>query len=866
MKTALIKLSFCMITCFSFTITSAQSIYYSLLPDLTQLTYSGDQIDVRTLTGTTSIGFVSSIEFDDAGNKMFFTDGTLDNVFETNLSSPYDITSATEVTNTLFFGTVDGFVDDMEFSHDGHKLFLLGTAGIHEYSLSIAYDIANASFVQSRDFVNNYKGMRFNDNGTKMYLISADEFIKEYTLSSAYNLTSATESYELNLGATGETNAQDLFFSADGSKMWITGVVRSKIFEYELATPFGLSTATLKDEFLFSSQEPTATGLTFSKDRKHAFICGAISRKISRFDFDPAGFLETEDPSDLSGKLVASIAGGNFTNAGATLSLLDDYTLPNISFLSSSFDVRQSGRHVVLSLSGEMDRYFEIDNISCIEVSFTDEAFSGLTADEVTNSTASTGIGISFRNNLTTLIQSSVEPVTNDPVVYATVYFSRSIPTLSPSDFMVTNGSIQNILTADGTEYDIEIVPTTDGNVSISLGDGAVQSAEGYLNEASNELIFEYDATPPQASIFSNQTGRTNVASFEVVIDFGEGVDGFSLESFDVQNATVDNFFEEDIGEYIVTISPLDEGEVTVSVGDGVVTDDAGNVNFGDSYQIIYDTSGPIMEVTSGISSPTNASELSVEILFDETVFDFTTDDLEASNATLSGFTSVIVGISYELIVLPTSDGEVVLNLPAGRIADDLGNTNSHHSFSIAMVDYTSPEVSFTTDFGSVSTSTTFVIEATFSEPIANLEAADFETSAGSVVSVNQLSALSYELNIESEEGTVFTLSMNEGVVSDLAGNGIVPASITIEVEKALGLENRSAIQVYPNPVMDQLKVSFRDSREGKLVLYNLEGKKVLDVRIFSEKKVDVSHLPSGLYHVVLLDGERLYQSKLLKK
>ena len=77
---------------------------------------------------------------------------------------------------------------DVTFNNDGTKMFVLGDHGndINEYSLSTAYDVSSASYVQVFSVIdedNLPTGMIFNNDGTKMFVVgNQGNDINEYSL------------------------------------------------------------------------------------------------------------------------------------------------------------------------------------------------------------------------------------------------------------------------------------------------------------------------------------------------------------------------------------------------------------------------------------------------------------------------------------------------------------------------------------------------------------------------------------------------------------------------------------------------------------------------------------------------------------
>ena len=103
---------------------------------------------------------------------------------------------------------------------------------IYEYSLSSAYNISSISFTTTTSLVrrgaedanqsgtSNIQGIALNNDGTKLFACDiANKRIIQYTLTSAYDTTSMLYSRELSVSARGD--CQSLTFNNDGSKMYV---------------------------------------------------------------------------------------------------------------------------------------------------------------------------------------------------------------------------------------------------------------------------------------------------------------------------------------------------------------------------------------------------------------------------------------------------------------------------------------------------------------------------------------------------------------------------------------------------------------------------------------------------------------------
>ncbi|WP_449399496.1 T9SS type A sorting domain-containing protein [Chryseobacterium wanjuense] len=70
---------------------------------------------------------------------------------------------------------------------------------------------------------------------------------------------------------------------------------------------------------------------------------------------------------------------------------------------------------------------------------------------------------------------------------------------------------------------------------------------------------------------------------------------------------------------------------------------------------------------------------------------------------------------------------------------------------------------------------------------------------------------------------------------------------------------------MYPNPVSDVLNISMKVSKEEKVEIFNMEGRKVLETTITNGRNaINVSHLQVGDY-ILKIKGLEL-STKFIKK
>ncbi len=232
-----------------------------------------------------------AIAFNPSGTKMFVVGMSQNKIFEFDLTTSFDVSTATKNSNVCsFIGLADDAVD-IDFNSDGTKLFLVDVDGtgddehaIEEFNLTTAYDVSTCVHANEH-FLDEFKlvGIEFNASGTKLFIFDetgGSSLIKQYSLSSPYNLSNPT----LQKQSTGtidttyeaiEDSPKGFAFSSDGSKMFMTGRERDKVQEFNLSTPFDLSSVSKTDAYGISGQIVDVGGISFSNDGLKMFVLDA---------------------------------------------------------------------------------------------------------------------------------------------------------------------------------------------------------------------------------------------------------------------------------------------------------------------------------------------------------------------------------------------------------------------------------------------------------------------------------------------------------------------------------------------------------------------------------------------------------------
>ena len=182
----------------------------------------------------------------------------------------------------------------MRFNDDGTKMYVADFSGtIYQYSLSEAFNITTAAYASISYSVSGQesspRGLAFNDDGTKMFVVgSSATAVLLYNLGSAFNISTASySSTSFSVSAIG--NPISLAFSVDGTEMYVTdNNTTDSAHQYSLSTGWDITTASFTSSFTVSSQDGDPTGITFNSDGTQMYVAGQGTDAIYQYNLSTA--------------------------------------------------------------------------------------------------------------------------------------------------------------------------------------------------------------------------------------------------------------------------------------------------------------------------------------------------------------------------------------------------------------------------------------------------------------------------------------------------------------------------------------------------------------------------------------------------
>jgi sugar lactone lactonase YvrE len=230
------------------------------------------------------------MSFNADGTTMFILGDNNDSVFQYSLSSGFDVNTASFSGTSFDVSGQAGAPQGVTFNADGTTMFVVGSNDpVFQYSLSSGFDVNTASFsgtsfdVSGQDF--DATSMTFNADGTTMFILGGStDSVFQYSLSSGFDVNTASFS-GTSFDVSGQTtDPTGVTFNADGTTMFVVGRSNDSVFQYSLSSGFDVNTASFSGtSFDVSGQDGSPQGVTFNADGTAMFVVGSGSDSVSQY-------------------------------------------------------------------------------------------------------------------------------------------------------------------------------------------------------------------------------------------------------------------------------------------------------------------------------------------------------------------------------------------------------------------------------------------------------------------------------------------------------------------------------------------------------------------------------------------------------
>ena len=241
------------------------------------------------------VGGVEGLDFKTDGTKMYVVGYSQDKVVEYNLSTAYDIATAS-FNQDFSVSSQDTYPVAVRFKSDGTRMFVLGQTNgrIYEYHLSTAWDISTASYdsfysVESRD--NTPYGLAFKSDGTKFWIVgNENDRVHEYSLSTAWDISTASYIRRRTLS---DAIPRSAFIKSDGTSFFYLGSSGDKVYEWTLSTANSIASISGGDTLSLTGQGFVPASMWFRSDGTDLFVLDQGTVRVSKYEMTTGWDLST---------------------------------------------------------------------------------------------------------------------------------------------------------------------------------------------------------------------------------------------------------------------------------------------------------------------------------------------------------------------------------------------------------------------------------------------------------------------------------------------------------------------------------------------------------------------------------------------
>lgn len=319
--------------------------------------------DISTATYSQSFSVATedttpvSVRFGNNGTFMYILGSTNNKIFRYYLSTAWDISTAAASGSGFSFASEEIYPQDFFFKSDGTKFWLLGTQNdtVYEYTMTSSWVVhVGASYSGNSFLVNgNPWGLSFKSDGTKMFVGTYTTQIREYALSTAWDITTA--SYTLyqtiwNSSQWTTSNIGGLYIKSDGLKLYIAEYIQAKVIvEYDLSTAWDASTISWTEpssnylDTYVAGKTSNLGSFAFNDDGTKLFVLETPG-DVVEFNLSTAYDIDTATYSGVSLAVATSSSGITFKPDGTELWVMN-YGVDKMQRyqLSTAWDITTAG-------------------------------------------------------------------------------------------------------------------------------------------------------------------------------------------------------------------------------------------------------------------------------------------------------------------------------------------------------------------------------------------------------------------------------------------------------------------------------------------------------------------------------------------
>lgn len=353
---------------------------------------------------------------------------------------------------------------------------------------------------------------------------------------------------------------------------------------------------------------------------------------------------------------------------------------------------------------------------------------------------------------------------------------SNDVPvagTLVPSSVAITTQPLFGTVSVNASGV---VTYTHNGSTSSGVDTFryTVKNSGGGVSDAGLVKINITGIPGPSVALTTSVTSPTKTTPIPFTATFSEDVTGFTAADISVSNGTVANLTPTSGKTYTFTVTPTNQGAVSVSIPAGGAQNAAGLDNTAStSTSITFDSQAPtitITPLTTNDTTPTLTGTISdstatVKVTVNGTEFTATI----SGNTWTANVTTTLAAGTYPVTATATD--------PAGNVATATNATG-------LVVDLTAPSLTITPTPPSA-TAIGFNVSFVFSKAVTGFTASDI-TVEGIVNNLTTTDNKTFTATISPTATGILSINVAAGVATDSAGNGNTAGTANVTVGNTL--------------------------------------------------------------------------------
>jgi len=286
--------------------------------------------DVSTITFPSMVtrtenNTFTNLTMSDDGTKTYFlgSNGN-DTVYQYDLTTAFDIFTGSYASKSEDLSTINASIKDISMQPDGDRIYFLGITTnqrIYQGDLSTPNDLSTFAFTAGEYLdvsseTTTPRAFFIKPDGTKIYVIDEAETIYQYTMSTPWDIETAT--YDtVTSGVLPQFTMQNggMAFSEDGLRLFVHA--NGELFPYTLSVAWDLSTIVYDQTGIkFGASSSTDRGLHFSPDGLNYYVLQGGSDGIRQHKLTTAYDIMSGDDTGLLTEPYLDAGPISFAGAG----------------------------------------------------------------------------------------------------------------------------------------------------------------------------------------------------------------------------------------------------------------------------------------------------------------------------------------------------------------------------------------------------------------------------------------------------------------------------------------------------------------------------------------------------------------------